>query len=194
MSDPAAIRIVIENAMQINPHLHILARTRFLGEVTELKELGAQEVISEEFETCIEIFTRVLGKYLVPRNKIEKFTHEVRAENYSMLRQVEQLGAPISSLQQYVPDMVLSVFTLEKDSLLDGVTLESVNLRQHAHVTVVAVNRDGHTFTHPGGNFKLLDGDLVYVFSSPEEANGAAKLFMGTGQDDKEEIRPLLLE
>lgn len=196
MSDPAAIRIVIENAMQINPHLHILARTRFLGEVTELQELGAQEVVSEEFETCIELFTRVLGKYLVPHNKIEKFTHDIRAENYSMLRRVEQLGAPISSLQQYVPDMILSVFTLEKDSMLDGVTLESVNLRQHANITVVAVNRDGQTFTHPGGSFKLLDGDLVYVFSSPEDANGAAKLFMGTGHDenDDEEIRPLLLE
>jgi CPA2 family monovalent cation:H+ antiporter-2 len=50
--------------------------------------LGADEVIPEEFETSIEIFTRVLTKYLVPQQEIEAFIRLIRSDNYEMLRPV----------------------------------------------------------------------------------------------------------
>ena len=47
-----------------------------------LYALGADEVIPEEFETAVEIFTRVLQKYLFSKDHIEKFTAEVRSKGY----------------------------------------------------------------------------------------------------------------
>ncbi len=43
-----------------------------------LYELGANEVIPEEFETSVEIFTRVLAKYLIPKAEIEGLVAEIR--------------------------------------------------------------------------------------------------------------------
>ncbi len=177
ISDPAAVRGITEVARHMNKHIHIMVRTRFLGEVAALKNLGASDVIPEEFETSIEIFTRVLSRYLIPRSEIERFVHEVRAENYEMLRKVELQGASIAALQKQMPDLTVSVFSLDKGAPLDGVTFLESNLRQKANITVVAVKRDKDVFAHPGGEFCLQAGDLVYVFSTPTDATLAEPLF-----------------
>ena len=49
-------------------------------------------------------------------------------------------------------------------------------------ITVVAVKRDKEVFAHPGGEFRLQAGDLVYVFSTPAEAALAEHLFATGGK------------
>ena len=182
ISDPTAIRGITEVARHLNKHIHILVRTRFLGEVEALKDLGASDVIPEEFETSIEIFARVLSRYLVPRSTIERFITEIRSENYEMLRQVELQGTSLTALQKQMPDLTVSVFALERGAPLDGVTFLESTLRQTANITVVAVKRDKEVFAHPGGEFRLQAGDLVYVFSTPAEAALAEHLFATGGK------------
>ncbi len=83
MSPAARLRARIK---ELNPHLHLIVRTRFVSEIDPLHELGADEVIPEEFETAVEIFIRVLNHYLVPQQEIDRFMTEVRADGYQMLR------------------------------------------------------------------------------------------------------------
>ncbi|MFH0812675.1 MAG: cation:proton antiporter [Pseudomonadota bacterium] len=86
ISDPAATRRVTELGRKLNPAIHIITRTRFFGEVQPLYDLGADEVVPEEFETSIQIFARVLVKYDVPTNEIEKLVATVRSDGYGMFR------------------------------------------------------------------------------------------------------------
>lgn len=85
ISDPAATRRIVELVRKLSPGIYVIVRTRFLQEVKTLHGLGADEVIPEEFETSVEIFARVLEKYLVPRDEIEKYIDEIRSEDYDML-------------------------------------------------------------------------------------------------------------
>ncbi|PKN31243.1 MAG: potassium transporter KefB, partial [Deltaproteobacteria bacterium HGW-Deltaproteobacteria-20] len=82
ISDPAAIGRIVATARTQNPALHIVVRTRFVSEIEPLLQLGAQEVVAEEYETSVEMFIRVLSTYLVPRGDIERFVREIRAEGY----------------------------------------------------------------------------------------------------------------
>jgi len=86
INDPAAVRRITESIHSINPGLYLIVRTRYVGEVPDLYKLGADEVIPEEFETSIEIFTRVLTKYLVPGDEVERLIATVRADGYEMFR------------------------------------------------------------------------------------------------------------
>ena len=54
-----------------------------VAEIEALHRAGADEVIAEEFETSIEIFTRVLARYHVPRNIIRAETRALRGERYA---------------------------------------------------------------------------------------------------------------
>ena len=74
--DIMATRGIVRAARGLNPSLHIIARTRYMREITTLMELGADDVVTEEFESAIEIFTMVLLKYLTPRQEIEQLIAE----------------------------------------------------------------------------------------------------------------------
>ncbi len=178
ISDPAAVRAITQLAARLNPALHVLVRTRFLGEVPFLKALGACDVVPEEFETSIEIFTRVLTHYLVPRNEIERFTGEIRSENYDCLREKEKEGPSFGVLRDQIPDLSVNAFTVESGSPLDGTALRDSNLRERGNMTVVAVRRGQETFPNPGADYRFQPGDVAYVFCTAADSCTGMNLFM----------------
>jgi CPA2 family monovalent cation:H+ antiporter-2 len=65
--DPVATRRIIAQARHLNPKLYIVARTRFLLSGEQLKILGANEVLAEEFEAALAVFDSVLTFYHLDR-------------------------------------------------------------------------------------------------------------------------------
>ena len=183
ISDPVATRGIIKTARHMAPGLHIVARTRFLGEIQALNELGASDVIPEELEAAVEIFARVLTRYLIPRADIENFVNEIRSENYAMVRKLELHGTSFGALQKQLPDLNVTAMTVEPLSRMDGVTLLQAELRQKAGVSVMAVRREEEIFANPDGTFHMLAGDVAYIFADPEGMSEAAQLFT-TGSAD----------
>lgn len=55
--DMSAARRVLFLVKDINPEVHTIVRTSYYRELPELKKLGANEVVSQEFETSIQIFS-----------------------------------------------------------------------------------------------------------------------------------------
>ena len=86
ISDPIATRRAVKVARQLNPSIHIIARTRYLREIDDLRETGADQVVPEEFETSIEIFSRVLQHYRMPSRVIAEKAERIRKEGYALLR------------------------------------------------------------------------------------------------------------
>ena len=86
ISDPIATRRAVKVARQLNPEIHIIARTRYLREIDDLRETGADQVVPEEFETSIEIFSRVLQHYRMPSRVIAEKAERIRKEGYALLR------------------------------------------------------------------------------------------------------------
>jgi monovalent cation:H+ antiporter-2, CPA2 family len=86
IGDPAATRRIVALLRRMNPSLHILARTRFVSEVQALYDLGADEVVPEEFETSLEIFRRVAGHYALPERRTELLIRAIRADHYHLLQ------------------------------------------------------------------------------------------------------------
>lgn len=86
ISDPLATRRAVQVARQLNPGLQIIVRTRYLREIDELRALGADQVVPEEFETSIEIFTLVLLHYHIPPSVVADKAERIREEGYALLR------------------------------------------------------------------------------------------------------------
>jgi CPA2 family monovalent cation:H+ antiporter-2 len=168
INDAAVVRRITEMARRLNPKIYIIVRTRFLQEVQPLYELGADEVIPEEFETAVEIFTRVLRKYLLPRDQIEKFTSEVRSEGYQMFRTPVDLPPSFCDLSLHIPDMEVATFLIKEGSWAEGKSLAEMDLRKKFGVTVMAARQQGQTQSNPDGDFRLAAHDLVVVMGHPD--------------------------
>ncbi|MCW7076659.1 MAG: cation:proton antiporter [Candidatus Syntrophoarchaeum sp.] len=186
-SDPIATRRITSLARKLNAKIHIIVRIRYLQEVEELTELGANEVISEEFEASMEIFARVLYKYLVPRDEVEKYIAEVRRGNYEMLRSLHGKTLSIPDLEVHLSDFEMDAFRIEETSSVVGKTLQEVNLRRRYGITVLAIIRDSEAIPNPGGNVQLLEGDTIIALGRHDELFRLSNL-VGGNEDHRESL------
>ncbi len=176
INDPASTRRITEVTRRLNPKVHVIVRTRYLQEMKSLYELGANEVIPEEFETSVEIFARVLAKYLIPRDEIEKFVTEVRSGGYEMLRRLSRDTTAISDLNLYMPDVEIDTVRIGEKSSLAGKSLAEMDLRRKFGITVLAIRRDQEILANPKADMPLFAKDVLYIIGSPDKLAEAAGL------------------
>ncbi|WMW24436.1 cation:proton antiporter [Methanolobus sediminis] len=169
ISDFIATRTIVQVARRMNPELYIIARTRYMTEIKALSQMGANEVIPEEYETSVEIFSRLLKKYLVPEEEIYKFTTEIRANGYSMLRRHSFEGKKEDfNLKDELPGVDVTSFKINEDSALNGCTLKEANLRNIYGTTVLAIKRGDSIIENPTGDTLLMAGDQCIVLGKPD--------------------------
>jgi CPA2 family monovalent cation:H+ antiporter-2 len=77
---------IIGKVRNMNAHAFIIVRTKQVEDLEELYNIGANQVIPEEFETTIELFDKVLSKLLVPRKEINLVIARIRDDNYGIFR------------------------------------------------------------------------------------------------------------
>lgn len=71
----------IDAARRLNPDIHIIVRTRYLKNIDEVIEAGADEVIPKEFETSILMFTRIMDYYNKDVDEITDAVNDLRSNN-----------------------------------------------------------------------------------------------------------------
>ena len=182
MSDPHAARRCVKQARELNPNIYIVVRTRYTSEITELLELGADEVIPEEFETSIEIFARVLLRYGVDRATIEKQIEKVRRQGYEMLRSPSLSRVEVSNLNAALQSATTENVRLDETSPVIGKTLGELNLRGATGATLIAVVRGDDTKIGPGANFRLQAEDILILFGKAEKIDRAVEILQPDGQ------------
>jgi CPA2 family monovalent cation:H+ antiporter-2 len=173
ISDRLAVRRSIALARQLNPDVHIIVRTRSHAHVEELQRCGADEVIAEELEAAIEIFTSVLAEYHVPRNVIHAQIRLLRGEGYRMLRSPAMRGDVSQALLDVLAAGTTELYRIEPESPAVGRTLRELELRQKSGATVIAVVRDGTPLPNPDGDLHLQAGDTVVLVGSHAEIERA---------------------
>ena len=179
INDPAATRRITELARKLNRMAYIIVRTRYLSELQALFDLGADEVVPEEFETSVEIFTRVLRKYLIPKTDIEKFIQEVRADSYCVLRGLPKDFESLEDLKYYLKDVDISILRLERGAPLAEKTLAEIELRKRYGITVLAVRRDAEMLFNPEPDMKLHADDVLIILGAQEKLAAGGFLFAG---------------
>ncbi|PKL64620.1 MAG: potassium transporter KefB [Methanomicrobiales archaeon HGW-Methanomicrobiales-3] len=177
INDPVATRKITSQVRRLNEGITIIVRTRYVSEMEALYLMGADEVIAEEFETSVEIFTVVLHRYFIPWDQIEAFIGEVRAGGYQMLRKRSEPVSGLPDLVKNIPNITISAFTIEDRSPLAGKTLAEFNLRKRHNITILALQRGDATITGLGGETRLEAGDVAIVYGTPSYIALAAPLF-----------------
>ena len=177
ISDPAAVKRITFMARQMNPNLHIVTRIRYLADMEDMLDLGANEVIPEEYEAALEVFTRVLHRYLVPLNDIQRFTHDVRREHYARLRSADDDPLAEIALRNALPGQRVVSLRVETGASAAGKPLSEIALRKTWGVTLLAVRRNDKLLTNPAGGDILQPGDLALVYGSSQNIAAAQELF-----------------
>ncbi len=167
ISDPKATNLIVSNIRNISQSVYVVVRTRYVKEMDTLIALGADEVIPEEFETSIEIFTRVLHNYLVPIDEMENLIASIRADNYNLF--LPQGRSPKNIASTRIPDFKISCIRLLADSgSIIGKTIAEANVRKKFGVNILAISRKDKMINAIKPNEKMIQNDLVFITGDQE--------------------------
>ncbi|MCH8266485.1 MAG: cation:proton antiporter [Acidobacteria bacterium] len=190
ISDPSVTRHATDTAHRLNPALHIIIRTRYVKEMEALFALGGNDVVPEEFETSIEIFSRVLRRYMVPRDIVERSVREIRQDGYEMFRGLQERHHPAEDIRRFVAGVEMEIYRVEPGSPLTGHSLAEANLRGKSGAMVLAIQANEQIQPNPDPGTVFSAGDVVMLLGTPEQLARAAALFGGVPASGSEEAIP----
>jgi len=163
-----ATRRIVQIIRNYTERAYIIVRTRYVREVEEVIKIGANEVIPEEFETSIEIFARVLKKYLVAKGEIQGFVNEIRSHNYDMLRNIPDLESGLGESHIHIPDMEIAALPVHQgNNKVVGKTILESDIRTNFGVTILAIKRDKKFITKFLPEAEIQQDDVLYLFGRP---------------------------
>ncbi len=177
-SDPFGARRIVQQARQLNSTLHIVVRTRYLKELQDLHELGANDVVPEEFETSIEIFALVLRTYQTPKNMIQDKVEQVRRESYLLLRRGELPELAHHLRSGTLADVQVETCRVEDDSHVLGKPLSQLQIHRRTGASVIALTRNGVTKSNPSQDTVLEPGDVLVLLGAREQIRKALALLV----------------
>ncbi|HSP87595.1 MAG TPA: cation:proton antiporter [Ignavibacteriaceae bacterium] len=179
ISDPSATRIGLQNAKRLNPSVYTIVRTRYTREIDGLRLLGADEVIPEEFETSLHIFSKVLERYHIPLNIIMKQVSLLRGENYSMLTKE---GPPVHTMvhiNEILAAGLTDTFYIDESNIFAGKMLSEINLRAKTDSTIIAIVRDGKIISNPSGKDMIFANDTIVITGTHKSVDKAFEYLSG---------------
>jgi CPA2 family monovalent cation:H+ antiporter-2 len=166
VGDPIKAMSIVEHVRRMNKHAYVIVRTRHVTDIEELYRIGATQVIPEEFETAIDFFERILGKYLIPRMETERAIARIREDNYGIFREKDKVGG--YSLLKDIPDIEIAAVKVEEKSVFAGKTIAETALRKTCGVTMVALKHGDKIIANPPPTTVVNSNDIAYLLGKPE--------------------------
>ncbi|MFZ0430113.1 MAG: cation:proton antiporter [Acidobacteriota bacterium] len=177
ISDPFALRRAVPLTRSLNPEIVILTRVKRLSEIDELYNLGADEIVPEEFEGSIELLTRILRLFNFPRDSIAAEVRRIRETRYDLFREARRT-IPRLRLSEDL-EVFTETFTVPEGSPLAGLQIAQSNLRQRSGALVLGIVRDNIPINNPPADHQILPGDSLVLSGTKEQLKAAIGLIRG---------------
>ncbi len=183
ISDPVSSKRIVAIARSLNSNIYIIVRTRYVAEVEELRKLGANEVIPEEFEISVEIANRVLNYFKFPINLTKEYVSRLKEGSYELFRRddvsfnelVQNLALP-KNLSEHLRRVEFETYWVKSNSRAKQTSIGEMALRSRTGVTVLIVKRGEEIFINPSADFKFEVGDLVVLMGERNKIEKAIQL------------------
>jgi CPA2 family monovalent cation:H+ antiporter-2 len=177
ISDPNATKKIISSVRLFSQTVYIIVRTRYVKEIDENMKVGADEVIPEEFETSIEIFTRVLRQYMVTQGDIENIVTSIRSSDYEMLTSIKPTSTNAVFQQLNIPNKEVATLHVQHgNNNIAGATIGESGIGKNYNVTVLAIKRGRKYISDIQPSTKIEIDDLVYIFGASRDINALNKV------------------
>jgi CPA2 family monovalent cation:H+ antiporter-2 len=167
ISEQNVVPGIIHLAREMAPSIYIVVRTRHVNDVRQLLDLGADEVIPEEFETSVRIFSRVLAKYTLPESDIDTLTKVVRGNGYRMFsRAHDLLPSGNQDPERAFGDLHIHTLEVGAGAPSVGKTLRQLDPWNTRGVGILAIRRGAASVTSPHPDLIVLPGDVLILYGS----------------------------
>jgi CPA2 family monovalent cation:H+ antiporter-2 len=174
ISDPKSTAGIVREVRDLAPSAFLIVRTRYVKEISELKALGADDVIPEEFETSIEIFSKVLDNFLVPDYEVDQLIGRIRSDNYELFQseKVRMQKAAGGQTGQHIASIRLG----GGGCRWCGRSLSTIPFNEKYGVRILALSRGEDMMEKPDPAEVLRPGDILFLTGRKADVEKVRKL------------------
>ncbi|GMR03690.1 MAG: monovalent cation:proton antiporter family protein [Gammaproteobacteria bacterium] len=176
-NDVASTLKILESTGHFRPDMAVIVRTMDDADLDRLKAAGATEVVPESLEGSLMMGSHLLLLLGVPVSRIVRHVRDVRGDRYRMLRGFFH-GEDV--FEGKGPDAYrerLHSVTLPPGAHAVGKLLADLHLDE-ANIVVSAVRRGGIRGPQPAPDTRLVAGDVLVLFGTPESLEEAEKILL----------------
>ena len=184
ISDRFLTKSCLSTAKKLNPNLHVVVRTKYVKDIESLLALGADDVIPEEFETSIQIFSRVLRMFHIPNSIILAQGNILRNKSYGVFREIRYTQEAFDQISQILAQGTIETYFIATGSPIIGQSIRGVNLRAQSGATIINIIRNNQTITNPPGEFVFEAADQLILFGSHSAIDLALRVLSGNDNGD----------
>jgi CPA2 family monovalent cation:H+ antiporter-2 len=177
VSEQEAIPRIVHKARQMAPSVYIIARTEHIRNAQYLLDLGADEVVSEEYEAAKEIFTRALRKYHLPESEIGKIVRRLQDWGYAKFIKNGDSSSTVPAMDAVLESLRIHMVHVEPGSFAEGKTIRELDLKTRFGIADCGLRRNNATDIAPDVTTRLQAGDALIVFVSDKTVLEITGLF-----------------
>lgn len=159
-----------DTARRLNPNIQIEVRTKYIRNVDELYDAGANEVIPEEFETGLIIFSRIMDFYDKDPEEITDIVNELRSDHYNELRLISTDDLSLD-LNDADTDLIADSIYVDENKQLNEYDFDKYDL------TITSIIRENDTITEFEDTFSLLENDIILFTGNEGDINRFMKVY-----------------
>jgi monovalent cation:H+ antiporter-2, CPA2 family len=187
ISDRFLTKTCLSNARALNPKLHVIVRTKYVADIEDLLALGANDIIPEEFETSIQIFSRVLKMFHIPNSIILAQGNIIRNKSYGVFREIRYTQEAFDEISQILAQGTIETYFIAAGNPIIGRSIRDVNLKARSGALIINIIRSNETITNPPSDFVLQTGDQLIIFGSHSAIDSALSILNGNGDNGEPE-------
>ncbi|MGE5859398.1 MAG: TrkA C-terminal domain-containing protein, partial [Ignavibacteria bacterium] len=159
--------------------VYTVVRTKYINEIDELTVLGADSVIPEEFDTSLQIFSKVLERYHIPLNVIMRQIAMLRGEAYSLMRTETPDINSFVHLNEILAAGLTEIYYVNEDNIHIEKTLRELDLRAKTDTTVIAIVRGDKTISNPTSKEQILAKDTLVITGTHKSVDASFEYLNG---------------
>jgi len=153
-------------------------RTKYVADIDELVKLGADNIIPEEYETSIQILSRVLRMFHVPNSIILAQGNIIRNRSYGVFREVRFTEDAFEQINQILAQGTIETFYIAAGNAIIGKSIKDLNLKARTDATILNIIRENKTITHPSSEFIFQAADQLVIFGNHRALDLALKILV----------------
>lgn len=175
ISDREATKQIMSKVRQFSQSLYTIVRTRYVKDIEELHACGADEVIPEEFETSIEIFTKVMHNFLIPKKEIDSFTDSLRTNDYDFFQ--SKSSRPKTYHLPEIPEFNITTLQVNCDSgKILKKSIRELDIRHVYGINILSIKRGGDILSQVRPEEIIERGDILFVQGKAEHIENFSEL------------------
>jgi monovalent cation:H+ antiporter-2, CPA2 family len=184
ISDRHLTKSCLSIAKAIKPDLHIIVRTKYVADIEDLMALGADDIIPEEFETSIQIFSRVLKMFHIPNSIILAQGNIIRNKSYGVFRDVRYTQEAFDQIGQILAQGTIETYYIAAGNAIIGQSIKDIDLKAQSGAMIINIIRSNQTITNPPSDFVLEADDQLILFGSHSAIDMGLKILDGNTAND----------